>query len=80
MAQRVQLHEQATALLQAPPPGIEIVDICPPDSFTAGRFTRKLSELQYGYEAGLEAATRAIGEWQQRCFAGHTPGNRNAFV
>lgn len=65
MRQRVNRHQAAVALLDSPPAGISVIDICPPDHFTAGRFTRNASALEQGYRAGLAAADGAIQQWQQ---------------
>lgn len=63
MRQRVALHQCAVTLLQTPPAGIHIVDVCPPQNFTAGRFSRSLRILEQGYASGLNAADHAIREW-----------------
>lgn len=63
MQQRVELHQQTVSLLQSPPPGIEIIDLCPPEHFSAGRFCRDLQVLQQGYEAGRKVALQAMQQW-----------------
>lgn len=65
LQRRVVAHQQVLALLQSPPAGVHIVDICPPPQFRAGRFSRDDRVLQQGYEAGLRAAGGAIAQWQQ---------------
>ena len=63
MRQRPQLHRETVALMQAPPANIEIVDICPPEDFSAGRFTRNIADIRQGYRAGLDAAEDAASRW-----------------
>lgn len=63
MAQRVQLHQENLALLHNPPPGIRIVEVCPPRQFCIGRFNRNRSGLMNGYRTGFSAAPDAIDEW-----------------
>lgn len=64
MRRRVELHQQTLALLQNPPAGIDLVDICPPEHFEAGRFTRNPDHLHTGYQAGLDLASQAMSAWQ----------------
>jgi predicted patatin/cPLA2 family phospholipase len=55
---RVPRHVAAQELIRRPPPGVQVVDVCPPDSFTMGRFGRDRDGLRRGYSAG-----RAAAEW-----------------
>lgn len=70
MRRRCELHDEAVAQLRAPPPGVQIVDVCPPPEFAAGRFARSRQQLSHGYEAGLEAADAAMAAWAQLPAAG----------
>lgn len=63
MRRRVDLHEQTLQLLRQPPTGIEIIDICPPPHFKAGRFTRDPERLNSGYQAGRHMAQQALQQW-----------------
>lgn len=63
MKRRVEQHQRAVAILQSPPAGVHIVDICPPASFRGGRFCRNPQTLQQGYDAGVAAAEPAMREW-----------------
>jgi predicted patatin/cPLA2 family phospholipase len=63
LEKRVEKHRKATALLRSPPPGIDIVDACPPADFSMGRFGQRHQQLLHGYRAGIEAADRAIEQW-----------------
>jgi predicted patatin/cPLA2 family phospholipase len=64
MQARVQKHEQAVALLRMPPPGVRIVDVCPPSDFRMGRFSTRQRLLLDGYRTGLAMAGQAITRWQ----------------
>jgi predicted patatin/cPLA2 family phospholipase len=57
---RVARHEATLELIRRPPPGVQIVEVCPPDSFTIGRFGRSSEGLQQGYSAGRAAADQVL--------------------
>ena len=63
MRKRVEIHNQSMALIRRPPPGVKIVEICPPKTFAMGRFTRRRKALLHGYQTGLSAADDAIAKW-----------------
>ncbi len=63
MQGRVQRHRAIADCIQNPPPGIEIVDICPPEQFRMGRFSRNREQLLQGYHVGLSMADDAINKW-----------------
>ena len=60
MRDRIALHKQAINTIRQPPPGIQIIEICPPESFTPGRFSHNLKQLALGYENGLMQSTLGI--------------------
>jgi predicted patatin/cPLA2 family phospholipase len=64
MQARVQKHEQAVARLRTPPPGVRIVDVCPPSDFRMGRFSTRQQHLLDGYWTGLAMAKQVITRWQ----------------
>lgn len=67
MNERVKRFDDAIQLIRNPPPAIKIVEICPPENFTIGRFNRSREYLQQGYAAGICQARQAIQEWTSRC-------------
>jgi predicted patatin/cPLA2 family phospholipase len=64
LQQRIAIHERTKALISNPPEGVRIVDICPPDAFKQGRFSRDQKKLQQGYQMGTEQSRKAIELWQ----------------
>lgn len=65
MEQRVQGHTEAIHFMRNPPTGVNIIEVCPPNTFKAGRFTRNVKKLHSGYNDGLQAAVEAIKEWEK---------------
>jgi predicted patatin/cPLA2 family phospholipase len=63
MRNRVAIHADSIALIQNPPPEVTIVEICPPENFTIGRFHRNREHLLQGYQSGMQAAGDAITRW-----------------
>lgn len=66
LQQRIAIHENTKALIANPPEGIRIVDICPPESFKQGRFSRDQNKLEQGYRMGFNESFKAIDFWQSR--------------
>ena len=58
------IYNEAIALIRRPPDGVSIIEICPPDSFRPGKFTRDAGVLQEGYEQGRAMAGDAIARWE----------------
>jgi hypothetical protein len=65
MRERVKRHEDVIELIRHPPPGVSIVDVCPPEYFVVGRFSRDRDSLLKGYRIGFEAAEEAMACWQR---------------
>lgn len=65
MRKRIDIFNNTIRLLRQPPAGIQIMEICPPASFTSGRFDRHNEHLRRGYEQGYQAANKTVGDWQQ---------------
>lgn len=63
MRERVKRHEEVMELMRNPPPGISIVDVCPPEDFAVGRFSRDRDSLLKGYQSGFEAGEEAMARW-----------------
>jgi predicted patatin/cPLA2 family phospholipase len=63
MQRRVIQHREALRLIRNPPPGVKVIEVCPPHQFSAGRFNRKTDMLHLGYQSGLELADSAIQQW-----------------
>lgn len=63
LKKRVQKHLDTAQLLDNPPSGITVVDICPPADFYMGRFGQNQKWLVKGYQAGLKMASSVIDEW-----------------
>jgi predicted patatin/cPLA2 family phospholipase len=63
MRERIKRFEDAIQLIRNPPIGIDIIEICPPDSFSVGRFCRNAEKLRTGYEYGLRQSNHCIQRW-----------------
>jgi predicted patatin/cPLA2 family phospholipase len=63
MQERVKRFDDSIRLIQHPPDDVKIIEICPPEQFTLGRFSCNLKKLQFGYKAGLGLSERAIEDW-----------------
>ncbi|MFH1153324.1 MAG: patatin family protein [Pseudomonadota bacterium] len=60
---RVDTYNSTVSLIRRPPPGVCIVEICPPPDFRPGRLSRSPEHLIQGYHQGLAMAREAMGEW-----------------
>jgi len=65
MRERVKRHNDTLELIRNPPAGVEIIEVCPPDNLTIGRFNRCKERLTQGYETGLDYADDAIQQWMK---------------
>ncbi|MDE2422362.1 MAG: patatin family protein [Gammaproteobacteria bacterium] len=63
LAQRTQHYNDTLALIRNPPSGVEIIEICPPNTFKANRLGRSADRLKQGYEMGLNAGHAAMKKW-----------------
>ncbi|EIO9261606.1 patatin-like phospholipase family protein [Vibrio alginolyticus] len=59
-------YNQTLALINNPPPGIEIIQVCPPETFKLKRLSRSPAPLRHAYELGIEAGKEAIIRWGQK--------------
>ncbi len=59
------IYNDAVALIHRAPDGVSIIEICPPESFRPGRFTRDASALIEGYEQGKAMSVEAITRWER---------------
>ncbi|EMB9233435.1 patatin family protein [Vibrio alginolyticus] len=59
-------YNQTLALINSPPPGIEIIQVCPPETFKLKRLSRSPAPLRHAYELGIEAGKEAIIRWGQK--------------
>ncbi|MFH4389792.1 patatin-like phospholipase family protein [Vibrio alginolyticus] len=59
-------YNQTLALINNPPPGIEIIQVCPPETFKLKRLSRSPAPLRHAYELGIEAGKEAIIRWSQQ--------------
>lgn len=64
MNERIQRFDNAIKLIRQPPEDVKVLEICPPEQFTMGRFGRNLENLVLGYNAGLDTANTAILNWR----------------
>ncbi len=64
MQNRIEQHESVKQLIDHPPKGVSIVDICPPVNFSMSRFSRNPRQLLKGYRLGFNQAKQAISQWQ----------------
>ncbi|HHF3140107.1 MULTISPECIES: patatin family protein [Vibrio] len=59
-------YNQTLALINNPPPGIDIIQVCPPETFKLKRLSRSPAPLRHAYELGIEAGKEAIIRWSQK--------------
>jgi len=64
MRERIDIHRQTIDLIRHPPDGVKIIEICPPQSFDIGRFSRNSASLKAGYEEGRQRAEKAVAGWR----------------
>lgn len=60
---RIGRYNESVARIRRPPPGVEIIEVCPPDGFRASRLSRDRAVLEEGYGLGRDAALRAMENW-----------------
>ncbi|WP_428774934.1 patatin-like phospholipase family protein [Vibrio sp.] len=63
MLTRYQRYNDTLALIANPPEGVEIMQICPPETLKMQRISRDKEPLQLAYQLGLQAGERAIKLW-----------------
>ncbi|EMX0310648.1 TPA: patatin family protein [Vibrio parahaemolyticus] len=56
-------YKQTLELINNPPPGVEIIQVCPPETFKLKRLSRSPEPLREAYELGIEAGKQAIVRW-----------------
>lgn len=61
--ERPEIYNRTIDLIDNPPGGVEIIDICPPEAFSSKRFTQDYDTLVKDYELGLEMGERAFQLW-----------------
>ncbi|MCA0936606.1 patatin family protein [Vibrio alginolyticus] len=57
-------YNQALSLINNPPEGVDIIQVCPPDTFKLKRLSRSPEPLRAAYELGIEAGKEAIARWE----------------
>lgn len=58
-------YNQALSVIDNPPDGVEIIQVCPPETFTLKRLSRSPEPLRAAYDFGIEAGKEAIALWQR---------------
>ncbi|TON74222.1 patatin-like phospholipase family protein [Vibrio parahaemolyticus] len=56
-------YNQTLELINNPPPGVEIIQVYPPETFELKRLSRSPEPLREAYELGIEAGKQAIVRW-----------------
>ncbi|WP_029827612.1 DUF6363 domain-containing protein, partial [Vibrio parahaemolyticus] len=56
-------YNQTLELINNPPPGVEIIQVCPPETFKLKRLSRSPEPLREAHELGIEAGKQAIERW-----------------
>ncbi|EGR1751458.1 TPA: patatin family protein [Vibrio parahaemolyticus] len=56
-------YNQTLELINNPPSGVEIIQVCPPETFKLKRLSRSPEPLREAYELGIEAGKQAIVRW-----------------
>jgi len=67
MHNRINIHNNAITLIRNPPPGVNIIEVCPPECFTLSRFCRNRKRLLQGYQIGYEDSKDVIEQWFIQC-------------
>lgn len=62
---RIDIFNDTLNIIRQPPKNIRIIEICPPSSFTCGRFNTMPHNLNIGYDHGYQAADQAISDWKK---------------
>ncbi|MEX3071307.1 patatin family protein [Vibrio alginolyticus] len=57
-------YNQALSVINNPPEGVEIIQVCPPETFKLKRLSRSPEPLRAAYELGIEAGKEAITRWE----------------
>lgn len=63
LRRRADRYNKSVSLIRNPPPGVSIIEICPPDDFRVSRLTRDIQLLREGYEQGRAMAKKAVALW-----------------
>ncbi len=63
MLTRYLRYNHALSVIDNPPEGVEIIQICPPETFRLKRLSRSPEPLRAAYELGIEAGKEAITRW-----------------
>ncbi|MGI9947990.1 patatin-like phospholipase family protein [Vibrio hyugaensis] len=58
-------YNQSLELIDNPPTGVEIIQVCPPEGFKLKRLSRSPEPLRKAYELGVEFGKHAIERWEQ---------------
>lgn len=64
ISRRVEVYNHSVTVIRNPPPGISIVEVCPPEDFQVTRLGKDLKILQEGYDQGRSLAGEAIERWE----------------
>lgn len=73
---RAQTYMQSIAFINAPPEGITILEVTPPDTFKTGRLTRDFDVLTTDYHDSVEIGYTTIERWHRLMSpSAHTPKN-----
>lgn len=57
-------YNQALSVINNPPEGVDIIQVCPPETFKLKRLSRSPEPLRAAYELGIEAGKEAITRWE----------------
>ncbi|MBN2331955.1 MAG: patatin family protein [Deltaproteobacteria bacterium] len=65
MATRIDNYNRTVRLLRQPPPGVTIIELCPPDTFRSTRLSQNPAVLMEGYRQGKALADEAVRRWHE---------------
>lgn len=57
-------YNQALQFIRQPPKDCQIIEVCPPETFSAGQFTLNLKVLDKAYQMGIAIGTQLINDWE----------------
>ncbi|WP_051563801.1 patatin-like phospholipase family protein [Enterovibrio calviensis] len=58
-------YNAALTLINNPPEGVTIIEVCPPENFSLKRLSRNADSLEQAYGIGVVAGQEAIERWKQ---------------
>ena len=65
IAERPKRYNEALDFMRSPPPGCEVIEVTPPESFESSRLTRDRARLERDYHRGLQKGHELVARWTE---------------